>query len=337
MSDVAKILEVLAAQEESRVQQEALQSQREDGMEKFYEGYSSGFKKLLNATTAFFGDNLDVFEAAGRVLGGFFSTPAGYVYALDNFTMISKAYLADLSDWWKEFFKSLPEPVQKGLSGVGDIITSFIKGVSEVALLYMGVGIAGKGAGLMARMAGLGGAGAAATGAGAVSGGFLSAIIPTVVAAVASYFIAKSTGDAVFAAAKSFSDKQYGEDKIAGGNLYKNSPLGRAYTWLSEQFADVPNNWSQAVNAPLLPDLNASPGNNAVAPQRLQVQLSPVQFNPLTLNIPLPDNSTYTTTVDVNQLIQNQAEVTMMTAQGLGGGWQIPGQNAGFSPSLLKR
>lgn len=34
MSDVAKILEVLAAQEESRVQQEALQSQRESDLAK---------------------------------------------------------------------------------------------------------------------------------------------------------------------------------------------------------------------------------------------------------------------------------------------------------------
>lgn len=314
-----------------------LANAQKDGMEKFYEGYSDGFKNLLNAMTAFFGDNIDVFEAAGRVLGGFFNTLAGYVYALDNFTMISKAYLADLEDWWKGFFKSLPEPVQKGLSSVGDVISGFIKGVSEAALLYMGVGIAGKGAGLMARMAGLGGAGAAATGAGAVSGGFLAAIVPTVVAAVASYIIAKGTGDAVFDAAKSFSDKQYGEDKIAGGNLYKNSPLGRAYTWLSGQFADVPNNWSQAVNAPLLPGLSASPGNNVAAPQRLQVQLSPVQFNPLQIQIPLADGTVYTTQADVNQLIQNQAEVTMMSAQGLGGGWQIPGQSAGFSPSLLKR
>ncbi|MEB6378760.1 hypothetical protein MXM41_07415 [Leclercia adecarboxylata] len=327
----------VAAQNSMMAVQGRMSNAIKDSQDKFFQGLEGGLKNLLTAAAGLLGDNQDIFMSLGKSLGSFFNTLAGYVYALDNFTMISKAYLADLSDWWKKFFKSLPEPVQKGLSGVGDIITSFIKGVSEAALLYMGVGIAGKGAGLMARLAGLGGAGTAVTGAGAVSGGFLTAIIPTVVAAVASYFIARGTGDAVFGAAKSFSDKQYGEDKIAGGNLYKNSPLGKVYTWLNEQFADVPDNWSQAVNAPLLPGLNASPGNNAAAPQRLQVQLSPVQFNPLTLNIPLPDNSTYTTTVDVNQLIQNQAEVTMMSAQGLGGGWQIPGQNAGFSPSLLKR
>lgn len=325
----------VAAQDSMMAVQGRMSNAVKDSQDKFFQGFEGGFKNLLTALTGLLGDNQDIFLSLGKSLGSFFNTLAGYVYALDNFTMISKAYLADLEDWWKEFFKSLPEPVQKGLSGVGDIITSFIKGVSEAALLYMGVGIAGKGVGFMARMAGLGGA--ATTGAGAVSGGFLTAIIPTVVAAVASYIIAKSAGDAVFDAAKSFSDKQYGEDKIAGGNLYKNSPLGRAYTWLSGQFADVPSNWSQAVNAPLLPGLSASPGNNVAAPQRLQVQLSPVQFNPLTLNIPLPDNSTYTTTVDVNQLIQNHAEVTMMSAQGLGGGWQVPGQSAGFSPSLLKR
>ncbi len=327
----------VAAQNSMMAVQGRMSNAVKDSQDKFFQGFEGGFKNLLTALTGLLGDNQDIFLSLGKSLGSLFNTLAGYVYALDNFTMISKAYLADLEDWWKEFFKSLPEPVQKGLSSVGDVISGFIKGVSEAALLYMGFGIAGKGAGLMARLAGLGGAGAAATGAGVVSGGFLTAIVPTVVAAVASYFIAKSTGDAVFDAAKSFSDRQYGEDKIAGGNLYKNSPLGRAYTWLNEQFADVPNNWSQAVNAPLLPGLSASPGNNVAAPQRLQVQLSPVQFNPLQIQIPLADGTVYTTQADVNQLIQNQAEVTMMTAQGLGGGWQIPGQNAGFSPSLLKR
>lgn len=314
-----------------------LANAQKDGMEKFYDGYSDGFKNLLNAMTSFFGDNLDVFEAAGRVLGGFFNTLAGYMYTLDNIILISKAYLADLKDWWTEFFKSLPEPVQKGLSFVGDIITSFIKGVSEAALLYMGVGMAGKGVGLMARIAGLGGAGAAATGAGAaVGGGFLTAIIPTIVAAVAAYLATKPVADYIFDKAKSFSDKTYGEEKIAGGNLYKNSPLGRTYEWFREQFADVPDNWSQFRNAPLTP-MSASSPPYAPPAQRVMVQLDEIKFSPLTLNIPLPGGQNYVTTVDVNNLIQSQNEVQMMSSQGLGGGWQIPGQNAGFSPSLLKR
>lgn len=327
----------VAAQNSMMAVQGRMSNAVKDSQDKFFQGFEGGFKNLLTALTGLLGDNQDTFLSLGKSLGAFFNTLAGYVYALDNFTMISKAYLADLKDWWTEFFKGLPAPVQKGLSFVGDIITNFIKGVSEAALLYMGVGMAGKGVGLMARIAGLGGVGVAAGGAGAaVGGGFLTAIIPTIVAAVAAYLVTKPVADYIFDKAKSFSDKTYGEEKVAGGNLYKNSPLGRTYEWFREQFADVPDNWSQFRNAPLTP-MSASSSPYAPPAQRVMVKLDEIKFSPLTLNIPLPDGQNYVTTVDVNQLIQNRAEVEMMSSQGLGGGWQIPGQNAGFSPSLLKR
>ncbi len=329
----------VAAQNSMMAVQGRMSNAVKDSQDKFFQGFEGGFKNLLTALTGLLGDNQDVFLSLGKSLGSFFNTLAGYMYTLDNIILISKAYLADLKDWWTEFFKSLPEPVQKGLSFVGDIIANFIKGVSEAALLYMGVGMAGKGVGLMARIAGLGGAGVAAAGAGAaVGGGFLTAIIPTIVAAVAAYLVTKPVADYIFGAAKSFSDKTYGEEKIAGGNLYKNSPLGKTYEWFKEQFADVSGNWNQFRNAPPLPGMSASSSPYTPPAQRVMVQLDEIKFSPLTLNIPLPDNSTYTTTVDVNNLIQGHVEASMMSSQGLGGGWQIPGQNAGyFSPSLLKR
>lgn len=329
----------VAAQNSMMAVQGRMSNAVKDSQDKFFQGFEGGFKNLLTALTGLLGDNQDVFLSLGKSLGSFFNTLAGYMYTLDNILLISKAYLADLKDWWTEFFKSLPEPVQKGLSFVGDIITNFIKGVSEAALLYMGVGIAGKGVGLMARIAGLGGAGAAAgAGAGAaVGGGFLTAIIPTIVAAVAAYLVTKPVADYIFDKAKSFSETQYGEDKVAGGNLYKNSPLGKTYEWFKEQFADVPDNWNQFRNAPLTP-MSASSSSYTPPAQRVMVRLDEIKFSPLTLNIPLPDSSTYTTTVDVNNLIQGHVEASMMSSQGLGGGWQIPGQNAGyFSPSSLKR
>ena len=108
-------------------------------------------------------------------------------------------------------------------------------------------------------------------------------------------------------------------------------------TTTREQFADVSDNWHQFRNAPPLPGMSASSSSYTPPAQRVMVRLDEIKFSPLTLNIPLPDSSTYTTTVDVNNLIQGHVEASMMSSQGLGGGWQIPGQNAGFSPSLLKR
>ncbi len=328
----------VAAQGSMMAVQGRMSNAVKDSQDKFFQGFEGGFKNLLSALTGLLGDNQDIFLSLGKSLGAFFNTLAGYVYALDNIILLSKAYLADLKGWWTEFFKGLPAPVQKGLSFVGDIITNFIKGVSEAALLYMGVGIAGKGVGLMARIAGLGGVGVAAGAGAAAGGGFLTSIIPTIVAAVAAYLVTKPVADYIFGKGKSFSDKQYGEEKVAGGNLYKNSPLGRTYEWFKEQFADVPDNWSQFRSAPPLPGMSASSSSYIPPAQRVMVKLDEIKFSPLTLNIPLPDSSTYTTTVDVNNLIQGHVEASMMSSQGLGGGWQIPGQNAGyFSPSSLKR
>ena len=45
----------------------------------------------------------------------------------------------------------------------------------------------------------------------------------------------------------------------------------------------------------------------------------------------------YTTHADVKDLIQDHHETVMMSAQGLGGGWQQYGKNAGWNPSMLAR
>lgn len=323
----------VAAQNNIKAVQGRYNNSVKDAQEDFFKGFESGFRNFLVSITGLINDNGDTFETLGKWLGSFFNTLASAVYNLDNIIMTLKAYYADFEDLWTSFFEGLPKPVQRSLTEVGDIITAFLKGVSEAALLYMGVGAAGKGVGFLARMAGMSGAGVAGAG---VSGGFLASIVPVVVAAVASYLIAKPIGDATFNAIKDHNDEAYGEDKIAGGNLYKNSPLGKAYTWLNEQFSDVPANWNQFKNAPLLPGLSAT------APQlpsesKVSVQIAPVQFQPLTLNIPMPDGSTYTTTAQVIDMISGREASVMMSAQGLGGGWQSPGQNAGFSPSSLKR
>ena len=54
------------------------------------------------------------------------------------------------------------------------------------------------------------------------------------------------------------------------------------------------------------------------------------------VNLRYPDGYVQTIKADFENSLNNRLESRIMTAQGLGGGWQSPGQNAGYSPSTLK-
>lgn len=159
----------------------------------------------------------------------------------------------------------------------------------------------------------------------------------------ASIVMAKELGDLLFdqfiPQFQKFAHKEWGwggkdgTETTHGGNTIKDSPVDKVWSWLS-------NNWkvSGGLKDPALAGYNPYAQQNQAA---LLAQ-KPIQFAPLRievvsngqLNVALPDGTIQRVALDT---INQQHEMQMMSATGLAGGWQSPGQNAGWNPSLLKR
>lgn len=127
-----------------------------------------------------------------------------------------------------------------------------------------------------------------------------------------------------------------GTETTHDGNAIKDSHADRAWTWL--------NNVVDTVTQSHIPTAGGFPAlSNNIASylpnQTLIVKQEPIQLAPFRLDIPLPNGETYSQMITpiVQQQIASQHELQMMSATGLAGGWQSPGQNAGWNPSLLKR
>lgn len=155
--------------------------------------------------------------------------------------------------------------------------------------------------------------------------------------------MAKELGDLLFdqfiPQFQKFAHKEWGwggkdgTETTHGGNTIKDSPVDKVWSWLS-------NNWkvSGGLKDPALAGYNPYAQQNQAA---LLAQ-KPIQFAPLRievvsngqLNVALPDGTIQRVALDT---INQQHEMQMMSATGLAGGWQSPGQNAGWNPSLLKR
>ena len=296
-----------------------------DGQEKFYMGFSDGFRALLGASTSIIEDNLPLFKALGDGLGGVFKTLSEGIYTLDNVILTVRAYYADFSDMWQEFFKGLPEPVQKTLTTIGDIFRTWVEGMLVTAALFGGAGVAKKGGGWLMRLLGLGGAAGAAEGAGTAALTVAGVpALPLVGSTLGMYLGMKAAG-----AEPGYLQK---DEEGVPGVPAKNSRWNQFMEWANGALSGVAVNATAMSTLPVLTPSPAMPQS-----QNVKVSLSPIQFAPLTLNIPMPDGSTYTTTAQVVDMISGREASVMMSAQGLGGGWQSPGQNAGFSPSSLKR
>lgn len=296
-----------------------------DGQEKFYMGFSDGFRALLGASTSIIEDNLPLFKALGNGLGGVFKTLSEWIYTLDNVILTVRAYYADFSDMWTKFFTGLPEPVQKTLTTIGDIFRTWAEGMLVTAALFGGAGIAKKGGGWLMRLLGLGGAAGVAEGAGAAALTVAGVpALPLVGSTLGMYLGMKAAG----------AEPGYLQTDEGGvpGVPAKNSRWNQFMNWANGALSGVAVNATATSTLPVL-----TPSPVMPQPQNVKVSLSPIQFAPLTLNIPMPDGSVFVTTAQVADLIQGREASVMMSAQGLGGGWQSPGQNAGFSPSSLKR
>lgn len=315
----------VAAQNSMMAVQGRYSNSVKDAQEKFFQGFGDGFKRLLNALTGILGDNGDVFLWLGKVLGGFFNTLADYVYKLDDFISTAKAFYADFEDMWNGFYKELPEPVKKTLDTIGDIFKTWALGMLATAALFGGVGVAKTGGSWMMRLLGLGGGGVALAEGGAVAAAGVP-LMPIAGASLLTYLGLKEAGYQP-------GYVQQNEEGIPGVPA-ENSRWNQFMNWAGDKLQGVAGNYT---GMSTLPSLSSQQAPAIPQTQKIEVTMAQVQFAPLTISIPLPDGSTYTTQAQVQNMVGDHMESILMTSQGLAGGWQVPGQNAGFSPSLLKR
>ena len=127
-----------------------------------------------------------------------------------------------------------------------------------------------------------------------------------------------------------------GTETTHDGNAIKDSPVDKVWSWLS----NVADTVTQS-HIPTAGGFPALSGNIAsyLPNQTLIVKQETIQIAPFRLDIPLPNGETYSQMITpiVQQQIASQHELQMMSATGLAGSWQSPGNNAGWNPSLLKK
>lgn len=313
------------AMDSMQATQGRLRNAGNDALEQFYNGFSSGFKKLLNALTGFILNHQGIFLSLGKGFGKFFEMLAVWTYKLDDLASTAEAYIADFKDMWDKFYKWLPKPVQDALGTIADVFEKWAKAMLVTAALF-GTGAAAKtGGSWIMRMLGLGGGAALAEGSAVAAA---TPVMPIAGASLLAYFGLKAAGYEPGYVQKN-------EEGIPGVPA-KNSRLNQFLDWAGANLSGVAGKYT-GMSKSVFPDMtNSNQTTNRGPAQAVQVQVQ-TTFKPLTLNIPMSDGTTYTTQAEVQNMMGDHIESILMTSQGLGGGWQIAGQNAGFSPSMLKR
>lgn len=126
-----------------------------------------------------------------------------------------------------------------------------------------------------------------------------------------------------------------GTETTHGGNALKDSWVDKGWNWLDNLYDHIKSAPTTNNGVPLL-----SP--NMLQNQAALLAQKPIQFAPLRievvsngqLNVTMPDGTMQRVALDT---YNQQHELQMMSATGLAGSWQSPGNNAGWNPSLLKR
>ncbi|MCG7367305.1 hypothetical protein MHZ90_14365 [Pantoea sp. ACRSH] len=125
-----------------------------------------------------------------------------------------------------------------------------------------------------------------------------------------------------------------GTETTHGGNVIKDSALDKILNFFGDNAKFAGAQFQQVTYPSLL-----NPSQYLPQAQPIVMKQEPLQILPFRIDIPMPNGETYSQMITpiVQQQIASQHELQMMSATGLAGGWQSPGDNAGWNPSLLKR
>ncbi|REF11477.1 hypothetical protein [Pantoea ananatis] len=237
-------------------------------------------------------------------------------------------YSSLASEHWSDFYSNLDKGTQSNLQKLSGVFNEWF----DVLIAVVAGKLALAGISKVGKMTGLG------TGEMMGAAGRTFGIAAAVV-------LGKELGDLVFdqwvPQFQKFAHKEWGwggkdgNETTHGGNTIKDSPVD----WLFTKVGDM---WDGLGKGGLKDPALAGYNPYAQQSQSALLAQKPIQFAPLRievvsngqLNVALPDGTIQRVALDT---ISQQHELQMMSATGLAGGWQSPGQNAGWSPSLLKK
>ncbi|UBB13649.1 tape measure protein [Pantoea eucrina] len=347
--DVAKLLMdamVPTPEEEKRARDNILAARgrmfnaERYAMDKTFRGYQSHLTTLFDSLASTFNNSGGLFERGGQAIGWFLDRLNDITKTLDNVGMNVDGYLTLFEEKWDKFYSTLSPSTQKALDIVKDQFNTFFDWLIVTATAALALG----GLKLGGRMLGIGRT-ASSTASTTASSGVIGGAAGKAFGIAAAAYIGVEIGNLIFdkwiPEFQKFAHEKFGwggatgTETTHGGNAIKDSWVDKGWTWIDSMYdriksAPVPSN-----GFPLLsPDLLQN--RAAFLPQ------APVQFAPLKIeivsngqmNVALPDGTIQRVALDT---VQQQYETQMMSAQGLAGGWQGAGQNAGFSPSSLMR
>lgn len=274
-------------------------------------------------------DNLGTTLTPVSKAAGFFADRLSDIGDKANVAAMNlSGYSSLASEHWSDFYSNLDKGTQSNLQKLSGVFNEWF----DVLIAVVAGKLALAGISKVGKMTGLG------TGEMMGAAGRTFGIAAAVV-------LGKELGDLVFdqwvPQFQKFAHKEWGwggkdgNETTHGGNTIKDSPVD----WLFTKVGDM---WDGLGKGGLKDPALAGYNPYAQQSQSALLALKPIQFAPLRievvsngqLNVALPDGTIQRVALDT---ISQQHELQMMSATGLAGGWQSPGQNAGWSPSLLKK
>ncbi|MCM7468120.1 hypothetical protein [Enterobacter bugandensis] len=301
------------------------QNALDDQKEAFFKGYSDGFQNLLNSLTMNLKDSQGTMKTLGKVLGGAFIKIAATMYALDQLTSNISGAIGLIGFAFKDFVKEQSEPLQKDFGKLFKDIRNGLDSLFDSPLVSLIRHFApqdkkpdktGENHWYDKPLK------------------WLDTVNELNPLARANKVVAKASGDAYDIAADA-TKQSWGKGE--NGNLAPLVKFARAVGKFAENFnSSIPAGGFGGYSAPPVTPMSQGSARTQ-APLRVEVAPRKLEFEPITLNVNMPDGSTQAITAEIKQRIQDHHETVMMSAQGLGGQWQQQGKNAGWNPSQLMK
>lgn len=236
-------------------------------------------------------------------------------------------YAGLASEHWSDFYSNLDKDTQSNLQKLSGVFNEWF----DVLIAVIAGKLALAGISKIGKMTGLG------------TGEMMGAAGRTFGIAAAAE-IGVTLGDLIFdkwvPQWNKFAHKEWGwggkdgTETTHGGNVIKDSALDKILNFFGDNAKYAGAQFQQVTYPSLL-----NPSQYLPPAQPIVMKQEPLQILPFRIDIPMPNGETYSQMITpiVQQQIASQHELQMMSATGLAGGWQSPGNNAGWSPSLLKK
>lgn len=332
------------AQENIIAAQGRLNNAVKAGQNSMFVGMEKGVRNVMEALTDLLLDSSGNFENLGDAIGWVANKLTPMIKFLDETFMNVDGYLGLMGEKVEALRKNSPvwDKIFNAFDSIGGAAIDWIAVITAIKLLSSFAGILTRLLGvksiLAAASGGLLGKQNAEGGPAGKGATILGMSAGKVFGIAAATEIGTTLGNLVFdkwiPQWNKYTNKEFGwggkdgKETTNGGTTLKDSPLDYVFSWFK-------SNAHYGTKDPALAGYNpysSMGGQQPVIQVNVNIPDSKVKFDPIELR--LPDGSVQRIAIDS---IQQQHEMQMMSAQGLAGGWQGAGQNAGFTPSSLMR